>query len=411
MLNKEQSCAPFVGSRRWRFWVASLFVLWCFLSAAVAQEVPHYKVDAFWPKPLPHHWMLGHVETVVVDKEDHIWVVHYTGPLDRRMDHLDMALAQNPPLAECCVPAPAVLEFDAEGNVLRAWGGPGWVPEWPEGVHALWVDGDENVWIGGNHAPDRNVLKFSADGKLLMEIGRLDGPVGLYTANRPELAEPDNQATDLLGGPSGICVDDAAKEVYIADGYINKRVMVFDSMTGKFKRGWGAYGIPLAEIDNRKLPQNDLGAHHSSTLSNYDPNAAPDMQFRGPVESIRISNDGFVYVGDRNSRRIQVFTKQGRFVKEFFVARDTLLQDGTTHGMTFSTDPGQRYLIVADGADNTVWFLNRKDGSVAGKFGHTGRSAGQFDVLNWVAIDSHANLYTNEVKYNNRIQKFVPEKR
>jgi len=375
-----------------------------------AQDAPHYKVDPSWPKPLPNQWMLGHVETVVVDKDDHIWVAHYTGPLDRRMDHLDMGLAQNPPLSECCIPAPAVMEFDPEGNVLRAWGGPGYIPEWPEAIHAMWVDGKGNVWIGGNHAPDRNVLKFSPDGKLLLEIGRLDGPVGIYVANRPELAEPNNQVTDLLGGPSGIAVDDEANEVYIADGYVNKRVMVFDSNTGKFKRGWGAYGIPLTAIDNKKLPQNDPAAHNSTTLSNYDPKAPPDKQFRGPVESIQISKDGLVYVGDRNSRRIQVFTKAGKYIDEFFVARETLLQDGTTHGMTFSRDPEQKYLIVADGADNTVWFLNRKDGSVAGHFGHTSRGAGQFDVLNWVATDSHGNLYTTEVKYNDRMQKFDLEK-
>lgn len=375
-----------------------------------AQDMPHYKVDPSWPKPLPHNWMLGHVETVVVDKDDHIWVAHYTRPLDRRMDHLDMGLAQNPPLSECCIPAPEILEFDAAGNVLHGWGGPGYVPEWPEGIHAMWVDGDGNVWVGGNHAPDRNLLKFSPDGELLLEIGRIDGPIGVRVANRPEIAQPNNQATDLLGGPSGIFVVDEDHEVYVADGYINKRVMVYDSMTGKFKRGWGAYGIPLSEVDNKKLPQNDPAAHSSSTLSNYDPNAPADKQFRGPIECVRVSKDGLVYVGDRNARRIQVFTKAGKFVQEIFVAKDTLLQDGTTHGMSFSRDPQQKYLIVADGANNSVWFLNRSDGSIVGKFGHTGRNAGQFDVLNWVAVDSHGSLYTNEVKYNNRMQKFVLEK-
>jgi DNA-binding beta-propeller fold protein YncE len=390
-----------------RFGLGGVLVL---SSLAIAQKVPKYKVDPSWPKPLPNHWMLGHVETVVVDKDDHIWIAHYGGPLDRRNDHLDMGLAQNPPLSECCIPAPEVMEFDAQGNVLRAWGGPGYVKEWPEAIHAFWVDGKGNVWVGGNHAPDRNVLKFSRDGKLLLEIGRLDGPVGLYVANRPELGEPNNQATDLLGAPSGIAVDDQANEVYIADGYINKRVVVFDSNTGKFKRGWGAYGIPLSAIDNNKLPQNDSTVHNSSALSSYDPNASPDKQFRGPIESVRLSKDGLVYVADRNARRIQVFTKAGKFVREMFVAKDTLLQDGTTFGMSFSNDPQQKYLVDADAANNTVWFLNRSNGSVAGKFGHTGRNAGQFDVLNSVAIDSKGNLYTTEVKYNNRIQKFVPEK-
>jgi hypothetical protein len=381
----------------------SLSLLFCL--TVNAQEPPRFKVDPFWPKDLPNNWMLGHAEETVVDKDDHIWVLHYAGPMDRRMDHLDMGLAQNPPISECCIPAPAVIEFDADGNVLKAWGGPGFVPEWPEAVHGFWVDSAGSVWISGNHAPDRNVLKFSSDGKLLLEIGRFMGQEGHpEIAHRPELAQPNNQDTTLLGGASGIDVDEDANEVYIADGYINKRIVVYDSNTGKFKRGWGGYGIPLNEIDNSKLPQNDRSAPP------YDPTAPPSRQFRGPVESIRLSADGLVYVGDRNSRRIQIFTKGGKFVKEFFVARDTLLQDGTTFGITFSRDPGQKFMFVADGANSTVWILNRGDGSVVSKFGHRGRYAGQFDVLNWVALDSHGNLYTTEVKYNNRIQKFVPEK-
>src|SRR5215813_3699634 len=154
-----------------------LFLIGLALALASAQQVPHYKVDPYWPKPLPNNWMLGHVETVVVDKDDHIWVAHFVGPLDRRGDHLSMGLEQTPPITECCTPAPEVLEFDTEGNLLRAWGGPGYLPEWPEAIHAFWVDKNMNVWVAGNHAPDRNVLKLSADGKLLLEIGRIDGPI------------------------------------------------------------------------------------------------------------------------------------------------------------------------------------------------------------------------------------------
>lgn len=221
-------------------WLMSL-VYFCFFPAfSMAQDTFRWAVDPSWPKPLPHHWMLGHVEKVVVDKDGNIWVVNYTSSMDRRMDHVQMGLAQTPPIAQCCVPAPAIIQFDPEGNVLRAWGGDGYVPQWPEAVHGFWVDNNMNVWVGGNHAPDRNVLKFTEDGKLLLEIGRINGPVGKYESNRGDLATPNNQAIDLLGGPAGIFVDDQANEVYVADGYINKRIVVFDSNTGKFKRGWGA---------------------------------------------------------------------------------------------------------------------------------------------------------------------------
>lgn len=356
---------------------------------------PHYKVDPNWPKDLPHEWMFGHVEGVVVDKDDHVWVLDHTNTMDHPQDHSDMGLAQHPPLSECCIPAPQVIEFDSDGHVIQAWGGAGFNPEWPNAVHGLWVDREENVWISGSHAPDRNALKFSSDGKrLLLEIGHL-----AKLSGRAEKAKPDNQSTDSLGGACGIAVDEAAHEVYFADGTINKRVVVFDSDTGAFKRGWGAYGIPLSEVDN----EPDLGK------KGYNPAAPPDKQFRY-LESVRLSNDGLVYVSDRGANRIQVFTKQGKFVKEFFVARQALRFPGTTMGFDFSRDPEQKYIYVADSDNNVVWILNRKDGSVVGSFGHTGRNAGQFDTANSVAVDSKGNIYVTEVKYNNRIQKFIPEK-
>jgi len=378
----------------------------CFSSSIAQEDAPRYKVDPFWPKPLPNNWMLGHCETVVVDRDDNIWVAHFTGPMDRRVDHAMMGLAQMPPMSECCIPAPEVIQFDSEGNVLRAWGGPGYVPQWPEAIHAFWVDKNLNVWVAGNHAPDRNLLKFSADGKLLLEIGRLDTPVGNYTAIRGELTTPDNQATDLLGGPAGITVDEKASEVYVGDGFINKRVVVFDSNTGKFKRGWGGYGIPLSEIPNTKMARNIVG-----TGRDREPFGAERSQFTGPVECVRISNDGLVYVGDRDAGRIQVFTKEGRFVKEIFTGWDTPMGGWLASGFTFSRDPEQKHLIVTDGTNQCVRILNRKDGSQVTRFGTFGKNAGQFGShLNWVDIDSKGNLYTLEVRYMDRAQKFVPVK-
>lgn len=366
-------------------------------------DIPDYKADPLWPKPLPNNWMLGHTETVVVDKDDHIWVAHYVGPMDRRMDHSLMGLNQVPPIAECCIPAPEIIQFDEQGNVLRAWGGIGYIPQWPEAVHAFWVDKSLNVWVAGNHASDRNLLKFTADGKLLLEIGRLDTPVGQYRSIRGEQTAPDNQATDRLGGPAGITVDDEANEVYVADGFINKRVMVYDSNTGEFKRGWGGYGIPLSEIPNTKLARNVAEG------ADREPFGADKSGFTGPVECIRISNDGLVYVGDRDGGRIQVFTKAGRFVKEILTGWDHPMGGWLPSGFTFSRDPEQKYLIVTDGTNQRVRWLRRDNGAEVKNFGSFGKNAGQFGShLNWVDIDSKGNLYTLEVRYMDRAQKLVP---
>jgi DNA-binding beta-propeller fold protein YncE len=388
-------------------WSMSLVCLCFFPSLAVAQDAPRWTVDPSWPKPLPKNWMLGHPDKVVVDKDGNIWVGNYVSSMDRRIDHEQMGLAQTPPIAECCVPAPGVIEFDAQGNVLRAWGGLGYVPEWPEAPRAFWVDKNMNVWIGGNHAPDRSVLKFSEDGKLLLEIGHQEGPIGVYSSNRANLATPNNQATDLLGGPCGVFVDEDADEVYIVDGGINKRVVVYDSNTGKFKRGWGAYGIPLSQIDNNKLPANVTkpGSHEAE---NYEPDARLPKQFTAPW-CIRISNDGLVYITDVDAHRIQLFTKEGKFVRELILTRPP----GVTYrpgDFTFSRDPEQKYLIVVDDTSHCIRVLNRKDGSQVGTLGHRGRNAGQFDPeLFGVDLDSKGNLYVSETKYGLRVQKFVPE--
>ena len=388
-------------------WFMGLLCISFLPELAVAQGVPQWKVDPSWPKPLIKNWMLGHPDKIVVDKDGNIWVGDYVTALDRRNDHEQMGLAQTPPISECCVAVPGVIEFDPQGNVLRAWGGPGYVPGWPEAPRAFWVDKNMNVWIGGNHGADRNLLKFTADGKQLLEIGHLEGPVGEYASNRANVATPNNQATDLLGGPCGVFVDEDANEVYIVDGGINKRIVVYDSNTGKFKRGWGAYGIPLSQIDNNKLPSNDarLGAHEAE---HFEPDAKLPKQFTA-AWCIRISNDGLVYVTDTMAHRMQVFTKEGRFVKEFVLTRNpgVSFRPGD---FTFSRDPEQKYIIVVDGTSHLLRILNRKDGAHVGTVGSRGRGAGQFDPeLFAVDIDAKGNLYASETKYGLRVQKFVPE--
>ena len=347
-----------------------------------AQNAPQYKVDASWPKPLPNNWTIGGIGGLAVDKDDHVWLYHRPSTITPA----ETAAEQNPPVSLCCYRAPAVLEFDFEGGVLQAWGGPGWVADWPAQEHGITVDSDGNVWLGGNGPggagiPDRQLLKFSHNGKqLLKEIGH------------PSTAPANNADTALLGGPAQVTLDPAAQEMYVADGYVNKRVIVFDAEPFAFKRGWGAYGVPLDAINNSPSPP-------------YEPPGSVNKNFWGPVHCVQISVDGFVYVCDRDGDRIQVFTKQGQFIKEFFVAPKTL-GTGSAFGVLFSHDPKQKYLLVGDGSNNVIWILDRGNGSVVGSFGHSGGNAGQFRGLHQMAMDSQGNIYTGETGIK-RAQRFL----
>ena len=349
-------------------------------TAVVAQDAPpRYRVDASWPLELPHNWIMGQVGGLTVDSRDHVWVLQR--PRSATPDEL--GAVQTPPLSQCCATTPAVLEFDPEGKLVQGWGGPGHVPAWPASEHAIRVDRSGNVWIGGGGAGDRQILKFTRDGKLLLQIGR------------PSTEPRNNQDTTLLGQPAGIELDEGSQEVYVADGYLNNRIVVFDSETGRFKRGWGAYGIPLDRIANDDPPP-------------YVPTAPRDQQFRSPVHCVHLSDDGLVYVCDRINARVQVFTKKGQFLKEFIVRPETL-GPGSVWDLAFSTDARQRHLLVADGSNNVIWVLRREDGAVLSSFGHSGRNAGQFHWVHQIATDSRGNLFTGEVDSGKRVQKFVPE--
>jgi hypothetical protein len=342
--------------------------------ALCAQEPPKYRVDASWPQELPNNWIIGQIGGLAVDREDHIWVLQR--PASNTVDEIGASLT--PPRSECCIAAPPVLEFDKQGHLLQSWGGPGEGFDWPKNEHGIYVDKDGYVWIGGSAPTDRHILKFKKDGHFLMQIGH------------PSAEPPDSLRTDILGRPAGIEVDSEAHEVYIADGYLNKRVIVFDSGTGVYKRLWGAYGNAPNDADP--------GA--------YSPGAPPDQQFRNPVHCVHISRDGLVYVCDRVNDRMQVFTKQGKFVKEFMVRPETL-GIGSVWQFAFSTDERQKFLLVADGENNVIWTLRREDGAVLGQTGHNGRNAGQFHWIHQIASDSEGSLYTGEVDTGKRIQKFV----
>ena len=334
--------------------------------------IPAFEVDPFWPKPLPNRWILGQVAGVAVDARDHVWILHRPGTLTPQ----ETGAALDPPTAECCVPAPPVIEFDADGNVVQAWGGSGSHAPWPESEHGIYVDSQDHVWIGSSGAGDQVVLKFTRSGERLLQIGEFGKTGG-------------SDDTALLGRPTDFAVDPEAEEVFIADGYGNRRIIVFDSETGEYKRHWGAYGDPPDDAD--------LGA--------YDPAAPPARSFRSPVHAVVLAADERVYVADRVNDRIQVFGKDGSFLQEAFF-RPATLSMGSAWDVAFSPDPDQAWLFLADGTNNKIWILRRETLEVVGEFGRNGRYAGEFHWVHSLAADSQGNLYTAEVDTGQRAQKF-----
>jgi len=338
-----------------------------------AVQAPRFEVDPMWPKPMPNHWLLGNTIGVGIDSRDHVYIIHRGATLEEK----EVYATANPPASECCIPAPPVLEFDAEGNLVKAWGGPGAGYEWPASNHGITPDSKGNLWIGGNGASDNHILKFTRDGKFVKQFGFA-------------WANSGSNDTWAFSRVANVWLDEAANEAYVADGYGNKRVAVLDMETGKVKRYWGAYG--------NKPDDTNLG--------NYNPTAAPVQQFRNPVHCAEPSNDGNVYVCDRPNDRIQVFTKAGKFVKEAFVAKTTR-GDGSVWDIAFSKDPQQKYLYMADGANEKIRVFDRESLTELTSFGDGGRQPGQFYAVHSIAVDSKGNLYTTETYRGQRLQKFV----
>jgi DNA-binding beta-propeller fold protein YncE len=359
---------------------------------------PRFEVDPMWPKPLPNHWILGHAVGVAIDAQDHIWIVHRPGTLER----MEAYAETNPPSAECCSAAPPVLEFDQEGNLINHWGGPGQGYDWPISMHGISIDPDGNVWIGGNgrggpptnttpNAGDANftangamapyhdcmVLKFTPQGKFLMQIGKAGQSKG------------SNDVANLKG-PAKIWFDVPTKEVYIADGYGNRRVIVFDYQTGKYKRHWGAYG--------KRPVDGDMGPYVAGSKN--------EPQFRTPVHSVAVSNDRLVYVCDRVNDRIQIFKPDGTFVAEHYYYTNTL-GDGSMWDLAFSRDPEQKYMYAADGSNEKMRIMDRKSMEILTSFGDGGRQPGEFYAVHSIAVDSKGNLFTTETYGGRRVQKFL----
>jgi hypothetical protein len=335
-------------------------------------QAPLFEVDPFWPKPF--NGLLGMAIGVWVDEQDYVWIIHRSSAT---LHNNEKGAELNPPIAECCRGAPPVLAFDPEGNLVKSWGGPGPGYEWPQSNHGIHIDYKGNVWIGGNGEKDAHILKFTKDGKFLMQVGGLGKNAG-------------SNNLENFGRVAKIWVDPKTNEAYIADGYLNKRVAVIDADTGKMKRYWGAYG--------NKPDDTNLG--------NYDPKAAPAQQFRNPVHCVERSNDGLLYVCDRANDRVQVFRPDGTFVKEAFFAKNTL-GSGSAWDIAFSRDPEQRFIFMADGQNNRVRIIVRETLEEVTAFGDGGRQPGQFYGVHSIATDSKGNVYTTETWEGKRLQKFV----
>ena len=355
-----------------------------------AVQAPRFEVDPLWPKPLPNHWILGSTIGVWVDTDDHVWIIHRsTATLGNNEKTLETKQG------ECCAGAPPILEFDQEGNLLRHWGGPGQGYEWPDSNHGIFIDYKGNVWIGGNGAPDSHILKFTKDGKFLLQVGKKG-------ARRKEGASAGNQEGQVAGFVGGsndpvsfgrvakIFVDAKANEAYVADGYLNKRVAVLDADSGKIKRFWGAYGN---KPDDTPLPP-------------YNPSNPPAQQFYNPVHCADMSVDRLIYVCDRVGDRLQVFTPEGKFVKEQWYAKNTL-NAGSVWDIAFSKDAQQKYIFMADGVNEKVKVIDRQTLEELTTFGDGGRYPGQFYGVHSIAIDSKGNLYTTETYEGKRIQRFL----
>jgi len=352
---------------------------------------PMFAVDPLWPQPLPNHWLLGPTIGVTVDSRDHIWIVHRNTE-NQFVMNTEIGLVAG--VSECCQPGPPVMEFDQDGNLISSFGGPSSMGEydWPLSNHGIAIDNMDNIWIGGNGGSDAHVLKFSRDGTFLAQFGKAgaretgrDGERTIYTR--------DSNDPVSFGRVAKLTLDAEANELYVADGYLNKRVVVLDADDGSFKRYWGAYG---------NVPDDEEAA----TMGRYVAGETPAPQFRGPVHCAEPANDDRVYVCDRAADRIQVFQKDGTFLSEVVIAPATLSQ-GSTWDIAFSPDDAQTYLYLADGQNMKVYIILRETMEILTSFGDGGRQPGLFFAVHSIATDSDGNIYTTETYEGSRIQKFV----
>ena len=399
----------------------------CVALGAQTPSVPKYKFDPDWPKPLPNKWKMGGVTGLAVDKDDNVWVLNRPNDLTS----IEIEAELDPPIADCCVHAPAMIHFDKAGNVIESF-------DAPQG-HGMAVDKQGFVYLGQNtvrkydpktgkmlmavpHIPEQaNGQPFDSNPRIGWNKGQGSaGPVaGFVTAPGGEggrggrgggrgdgaataaqlqqtafIAKYPPTTPMIVGGIEEIRTDDAANEIYVADNAFGGRVIVFSLDKFEFKRGWGAYGHKLSEISTK--PEDHA----------YTPNGPMAKEFVGHL-TFNFSNDGLVYAADRTGNRIHVTDKQGNFKQEIKLAEYTGV-GGSAGGVMFSNDKGQKLLYISDLTNNHIWFLDRKTGKVIGSLGQMGESGGSFFGVHMEATDSKGNLYTGEVFAGERVQRFVP---
>jgi DNA-binding beta-propeller fold protein YncE len=343
----------------------------CTQAPAQTPEAPGFDLDPDWPQAFQENWVLGAVTGVAVDSRGHIWVTHAQG-MATAAAH---GAAQDPPVSTCCIAAPGVLEFDPDGALVQTWDTDAGDYAWPDVPHGIYVDHNDFVWIASR--PHHQLLKFNREGDLVLTIGELDVSGG---SNDP----------DRLGLPAGVWVDPESNEVFVADGYGNRRVVVYDGETGAYLRHWGAYGEP---------PDDDYA------YGSRDADAPPARQF-GTVHGIVGSDDGLIYVADRRNNRVQVFQQDGGFVQERIVAAGTL-GSGSAFDVALSPGPEHEFLYLMDGTNHKIWVLRRNDLEVLGEVGRGGYQVGQFVRPHNIATDARGNIYTSEAE-TKRVQRFVP---
>ncbi|HCL71292.1 MAG: hypothetical protein CMQ07_08325 [Gammaproteobacteria bacterium] len=377
MINKKLAISSFLAAALVALGIGQSKLQEPTIAASNDTMAPAFQVDPLWPKPLPNHWITGNTIGVDVDDRDHIFTVHRnTENMFGGRTEIGLALG----VAECCTPAPPILEYDIEGNLINAWGGPveGAPYQWPESNHGIEVAANGDVWIGGNGGPDSHVLVFSRDGDYIRTVG-VPGE------------EFDSNSTTAFGRVAEIAIDEEAGEAYFADGYVNKRVAVVDVATGAFKRYWGAYGSSTVDDD---------------ADDTYTPGQPGPDVFRGPVHCAEPSNDGLIYVCDRGADRVQVFRPDGTFVSEHIYNPATLAQ-GSTWDIAFSPDEDQEFIYLADGQNFKISIIDRESMEVLYTFGDGGRQPGLFYAPHSIATDSEGNIYTTETYEGKRVQKFL----
>lgn len=369
-------------------------------SSAAAQsagQVPLFQVDATWPQ-LPNNMATGLVSSVAVDKDDHVWILH--------RPRVSVPAGKTP--------APPVLEFDANGKYLRGWGGQqSDAYEWFDSEHGIYVADNGDIWLGGSSRPgatvcadslknmctrgDDMLLKFTKQGKFLLQIGKRNASTGGHDTKNV------HSATDVFVYKN---------ELYVSDGYEgpgaqgDRRVIVFDANTGAYKRMWGAFGNAIKDAKEEPAPPAPEGGRGARGSQPQAPLEPGPQQFTGVVHSIEISKDGFVYVADRANQRIQVFTPDGKYVNQVIINRPGPGKSSAA-GLAFSTDPEQKYIYVADMGNSHIVVVDRKTRQSLYHFGNRGAAPGDFQGLHNMAVDSKGNIYTAEVAPGARAQRFV----